>query len=93
MNNLGGQGFDQSEEGMSDNPFMQACNQMFKDYAKDSSSSGQGETDGLGGAGDAGIMNLIKQLTKDLMKDDGTTPNTSTAAPDSQGMEKLMQEF
>ena len=68
---------------------------MFKDYAKDSSSSGQEETaGGLGGvAGDAGIMNLIQQLTKDLIKDDGTTPSGQPGAPDGVGMEKLMQEF
>src|SRR4051794_41058485 len=72
-------------EGGSDNPFMQACSQMFKDFegmTKDEVSGAQGLP--TGGNSDA-FMSLLNNMAKDLMSGD---PASSEKA-----MENIMGQF
>ena len=66
-------------ESASDNPFLQACNDMFKEYekvTKDSATGGTNAGGSLGGlgagfpGGDDDLAKLLSSLTGDMMNGD-----------------------
>ena len=73
-----------------ENPFLLACNQMFKDFEKETQNvkdaQGQTSSDGKAAGGDdETFMNLLQGFAKDLMSAD---PQKSDTA-----MDKIMGEF
>ncbi|TNV79643.1 hypothetical protein FGO68_gene12001 [Halteria grandinella] len=77
------------------NPFLKACQQMFKEFEQASkdelASAVQGEGSSTG-AEDPMMMNFLNMFSKELLNPDGT-PKEGGGDPSGAGMDKLMSEF